>query len=270
MRAMAMLLVFFMGLTAAFPAWSQESIENSAVLPAPLQKVGIEQRLDENIPLELAFTDEGGNSVQLKDYFGKKPVILAFVYYECPALCTLVLNGLLRTLRALSFSIGREFEVVTVSFDPGETAELAKVKKQAYVDSYHRPGASEAWHFLTGTESSIRRLTKAVGFNYVYDAKTDEFAHASAIMVLTPKGKIARYFYGIEYSVRDLKWALMEASQNRIGSLVDQVMIFCFHYDPTSGKYGFAIMNTLRVAGLLTVLLLGGFIFLMLRREHVS
>jgi len=227
--------------------------------PEFLDQIGIDQRLDEQVPLDIPFLDERGNEVRLSDYFGQRPVVLALVYYECPMLCTEVLNGLLRSLRALSFTAGQEFEVLTVSFDPEETPVLALTKKRMYLERYNRPGAADGWHFLTGSEESIRQLTEAVGFRYVYVSARDQFAHASGIMVLTPEGKISRYFYGVEYPTRDLRLGLVEAAANRIGTAVDQVLLLCFHYDPTTGKYGFVIMNAIRFAAFATVVGLGMF-----------
>ena len=227
--------------------------------PEFLSQIGIDQRLDEQVPLDLDFRNEQGKEIRLGDYFGEKPVILVLVYYECPMLCTEVLNGVLRSLRALSFTAGQEFDVVTVSFDPEETPVLALTKKRMYLERYNRPGAADGWHFLTGSEESIRRLTEAVGFRYVYVPARDQFAHASGIMVLTPTGKVSRYFYGVEYPTRDLRLGLVEAAANRIGSAVDQVLLLCFHYDPTTGKYGFVIMNAIRFAALVTVVGLGMF-----------
>jgi protein SCO1 len=241
--------------------------ESSTKLPKALEGVKIEQRLNQTVPLDIDFVDEQGKPVQLKDYFGKKPVVLALVYYECPMLCTLELNGLLRALRAMPLNLGEDFEIVTVSFDPGETPQLATTKKAEYTKQYGRPGVDAAWHFLTGKQASIERLTKAVGFEYKYDPKTDLFSHASAIMVLTPEGRLSKYFYGIEYSARDLRLGLVEASAGKIGSPVDEILLYCFHYDPSTGKYGVVIMNVLRLAGVATVLILGGFILLMLRRD---
>jgi len=227
--------------------------------PEFLDQIGIDQRLDEQVPLDLTFRNEQGKEIRLGDYFSEKPVILVLVYYECPMLCTEVLNGVLRSLRALSFTAGQEFDVVTVSFDPEETPTLALTKKRLYLERYNRAGAADGWHFLTGSEESIRRLTEAVGFRYVYVPARDQFAHASGIMVLTPQGKLSRYFYGVEFPTRDLRLGLVEAAANRIGSAVDQVLLLCFHYDPTTGKYGFVIMNAIRFAALLTVLGLGMF-----------
>jgi protein SCO1/2 len=224
--------------------------------------------LNEQVPLDLTFRDETGKNVQLRDYFGEKPVILSLVYYECPMLCSLVLNGLLRSLRALAFTAGEEFNVVTVSFNPVETPPLAAAKKEAYLQNYGRPGATAGWHFLTGEEEAIQQLTRAVGFRYVYDPASKQYAHASGIIVLTPQGKIARYFYGIEYAPRDLRLGLVEASANKIGSPIDQVLLFCFHYDPAGGKYSLIIMNVIRLAGLATVLALGAFMFVLFRRDQ--
>jgi protein SCO1/2 len=236
--------------------------------PPMLREVGIDQKLSAPLPLDLSFQDETGQTMQLRQYFGKKPVVLAFVYYECPMLCTQVLNGLVESLRTLSFDVGKQFEVITVSFDPGETPKLAAEKKANYLRQYERSGAASGWHFLTGDSAAIRQLTSAVGFRYKYDAITDQFAHASGIMVITPEGKITRYFYGIEYPARDLRLALVEASENKIGSPVDQLLLYCFHYDPLTGKYGLVIMNVLRVAGIATVMALGMFMIVMFRRDR--
>jgi protein SCO1/2 len=235
---------------------------------AVLDQIGIDQRLGAELPLELGFRDESGRGIRLGELVKDKPVVLSFVYYECPMLCTEVLNGLLRSLRALSFDVGREFDVITVSFDPAETPELARAKKEEYLARYDRPGAASGWHFLTGEEDSIRALTRAVGFRYLYLPDRDEFAHASGVMVLTPAGKVSRYFYGIDYATRDLRLGLVEASSHRIGSAVDQILLYCFHYDPTTGKYGMVILNVLRLAGLATVAALGSFIWVSHRRER--
>lgn len=228
----------------------------------------IDQKLDAQIPLDLEFKDEAGRDVHLQDYFGQRPVVLVMAYYECPMLCTLVLNGLVRALNVVNLDMGKDFDVVTVSFDPGETPDLAAAKKASYVSQYRRTGAEEGWHFLTGSEDSIRRLTDAVGFRYAYDAKRDEYAHASAIMVATPDGKLSKYFYGVEYSGRDLRLGLVDASERRIGSAVDFVLLWCYHYDPLTGKYGLAIIRAVRVAGALTVLALAGFVIRALRQDR--
>lgn len=240
-------------------------------LPAshnPLPNVGFDQRLDEQIPLDLTFKDETGKIVRLQEYFGDKPVILSLSYYDCPMLCTLVLNGLVRTLRALSFSAGNEFTVLTVSFDPREKPPLAAEKKKTYLGSYRRPSAENGWHFLTGDEDAIQKLTSAVGFRYTFDQQSNQFAHASGILVITPQGKISHYFYGIEYAPRDVRLGLIEASAGKIGSAVDQVLLLCFHYDPAVGKFGLVIMRVVQLAGFATMLVLGSYIFIMLRRER--
>ena len=247
------------------PTWAHHNAEHG---PTLIQDIGFDQRLNAQVPLDLVFRDETGRSVPLREYFGQKPVILALAYYECPMLCTLVLNGLLRSLRALSFDVGNQFSVVTVSFDPMEKPTIAAAKKAVYMQQYERPGASGGWHFLTGDEASIRQLTQAVGFRYAYDAQKNQYAHATGIMVLTPQGKISRYFYGLEYSSRDLRLGLVEASANQIGSPVDHVLLYCYQYDPTTGKYGILIMNVIRLGGLATALALGTFMFVMFRADR--
>jgi len=233
----------------------------SDVVPPQLRGVGIDQNLNAQVPLDLTFHDESGKPVRLEQYFQEgKPVILNLVYYECPMLCTLVLNGLTSALRALSFDVGKQFEVVTVSFSPEETPALAASKKKTYLDEYRRPGADAGWHFLTGEAAAIETLARSVGFRYRYDPAVKQFAHAAAIMVLTPKGRVARYFYGVEYSPRDLRFGLIEAAENRIGNRIDQLLLYCFHYDPATGKYSATILAVLRVAAAATVLGLLGFI----------
>ncbi|MEE8201063.1 MAG: SCO family protein [Candidatus Acidoferrales bacterium] len=233
-----------------------------------LGQIGLEQRLNHPLPLELEFRDEAGRTVRLGDYFGERPVVLALVYYRCPQLCPMVLTGMVKSLRTLSFEAGQEFEVVTVSIDPSETPEIAAEKKRLLLRQYDRPGTEAGWHLLTGEEAAIQRLAEAVGFRYFYDPNTKLYAHAAGLMLATPEGRLARYFYGIEHSGRDLRLGLVEASQNQIGSVVDQVLLYCYHYDPTTGKYGLVIMNILRVAGLATVLALGIFLVVSLRRER--
>jgi len=206
--------------------------------------------------------------VRLGDFFGEKPVVLSLVYYECPMLCTLSLNGLVSAMDVLTFDAGDEYEVVTLSFEPKETPELARAKKSGYLERYAREGAADGWHFLTGDEDQIRRVTEAVGFRYAWDAETQQYAHPSGILVITPQGRIARYLYGIEYAPKDLRLALVEASEEEIGSPIDQVLLFCYQYDPTTGRYGAAAINLLRAAGVLTVLALGGFWAVMFRRER--
>lgn len=236
--------------------------------PGILSRIAIDQRIGHQVPSDIPFVDENGRDVMLGDYFGKRPVVLALVYYECPMLCTQVLNGLVSALGVLNFEAGREFDVVAVSFNPKEGPGLASQKKAAYLERYGRPKSAAGWHFLTGSQASIDRLTDAVGFRYEYDEKIGQFAHGAAIEVLTPKGAIAKYFYGIEYSPRDLRLGLIEASDERIGSVVDDVLLFCYHYDPSSGKYGTSILRMVRAGGVLTVLAFAIFLTLSLRRDH--
>ena len=240
---------------------------NSKAIPLILRGVGIDQRLGQPLPLDLRFRDENGTSVALGDAFGKKPVVLALVYYQCPMLCTMVLNGLLDSLKQVKFDAGEQFNVVAVSFDPSEKPELARAKKAVYVGLYGRPKAAQGWHFLTGDEASIRELAQAVGFRYNYDPGTRQFAHAAAVMVVTPEGRLARYFYGIQYPARDLRLALVEASANKIGSPIDQLLLFCCEYNPTTGKYGFIVARVLQLAGAATVLAVGTLMLLLFRRE---
>ncbi|MEO8682863.1 MAG: SCO family protein [Vicinamibacterales bacterium] len=239
-------------------------------VPGVLGKVSFEQRLDAQLPLDLVFKDETGRDVKLGDYFGKKPVVLTFVYYECPMLCTQVLNGLASALSVIDESIGKEFEVVTVSFDPRETPVLAAGKKQAYLDRYKRAGAERGWHFLTGQQASIEALTRAAGFSYAWDESTQQFAHASGVVVATPDGKLANYFFGIDYSPRDLKFALIEASEGKIGKFAEKVLLYCYHYDPATGQYGFIAMRAVRIGGAVTLVALVGFVFVSLRRERAA
>jgi protein SCO1/2 len=228
--------------------------------PDAAREVGIDQKLDSPVPLDLRFRDEAGAEVRLGDYFRDKPVVLVLAYYRCPKLCNVVLNAMLQTFREMSFTVGKEFEVVTVSFDPRETPELAAAKKQGYVEKYGRDGADAGWHFLTGEKSQIDALADAVGFRYRYVEKEDLYAHASGIMVLTPKGRVSRYFYGISYSPRDLRFGLIEASQNKIGSPADQaLLLLCLHYDAKTGKYT-TVMGWVRGASALTVVALLGFL----------
>jgi protein SCO1 len=236
--------------------------------PGVLAAIAFEQRLDAQIPADLAFRDDSGQTVHLGDYFSHKPVILTLNYYACPMLCPLVLEGLLRSLRVLSFNIGEQFDVVTVSIAPGETAALAATTKARYIRDYGRPEAARGWHFLTGDQESIQRLTEVVGFRYAYDAAKDQYAHAAGIMVLTPQRKIARYIYGLEFSPRDLRLALVEAAANTIGSPVDQLLLFCYQYDPTTGRYTLVVRRTLQLGGLATVLGLATFMIVMFRRDH--
>ena len=253
------------------PAQQSYSMKDTALkakLPDALQGVGIEQKLDQLVPLNLMFRDEANRPVPLSTFFHGKPVLLALVYYRCPMLCTQILNGVVSSLKAVSFNPGRDFEVVSVSFDPKDTPDVAADKKASYLKRYGRANTANGFHFLTGDEASIKALTDAVGFHYKYDPVTDQFAHASGIMILTPEGRLSRYFYGVEYAPRDVRLGLVEASANKIGTPVDEILLFCFHYDPGTGKYGAIAMNTLRLAGAGFVLICGGFLLLAWRRDH--
>jgi protein SCO1 len=232
-----------------------------------LNEIGVDQKLNVPVPLDLTFKDETGNDVKLRDFFDRKPVILSLVYYECPMLCSMTLNGLVKSMRPLAFNIGDDFEVVTISFDPNEKHDLAAAKKDVYVKDYGRAGAEKGWHFLTGSADSIERLTQAVGYRYQWDKYTKQWAHVSAIVILTPDGRVSQYLYGIEFSSRDLRLSLVQASQNRIGTLVDRILLYCYHYNPETGKYGIVIMNTVRIASLATVVALAAFIVFSRRRE---
>jgi len=234
-----------------------------------LKDVGIDQHLDAQLPLDLKFVDENGRDVTLGQYFnGKRPVVLALVYYECPMLCTLTLNGLSSSLEPLTLSAGQDFDVLAVSFDPGETPALAADRRKTFLQRYSRGHADGGVHFLTGREDAIKALTAAVGFRYVYDAEIDQFAHPAAITILSPAGKVSRYLFGVDFAPKDLKLSLVEATDGKIGTVVDQALLFCYHYDPETGKYGLAIMNLVRLAGALTVVALAGAIVLSLRRER--
>lgn len=241
---------------------------HDASRPIPLRDVEFDQKLDSQVPLDLSFTDERGAPVQLHQYLRGKPIILNFVYYKCRDLCPLLLDGIVRTLRSVSFDIGDEFDVLTVSIDPSDTAALAAAQKKDFIGRYGRAGSERGWHFLTGEEATIRILAEAVGFHYSFDSKTGEFAHAAGIVLLTPAGKTSRYFYGIEFSPRDVRLGLVEAAEGKIGTAIDQLLLFCYHYDPVTGKYGPFVTNLVRLGGLITVIALGGFILWMLRRER--
>ncbi len=232
--------------------------------------IRIDQKLDTQVPLDLSFVNSVGQTVQLADLLLGRPAILNLVYYECPMLCTQVLNGLLRSIKVLSLDVASDYDIITVSIDPTETSALAKAKKKEYVGRYRRDGAENGWHFLTGTQDQITRLADAVGFRYEFDKETDNYAHASGIMVLTPEGRLARYFYGIDYAPKNLRLGLIEASQNNIGNPVDQLLLLCFQYDPSTGQYSLAVFNTVRVAGAITVAVLVSFVVLMLRRDRRS
>ncbi len=242
--------------------------ESKTVAPPGLEGVGIDQRLNEQVPLDLTFKDETGRTVKLGDYFhADRPVILNLVYFECPMLCTEVLNGLTSALKVMKFQPGKEFEVVTVSIDPREGPALAATKKASYLKRLGHPEAAAGWHFLSGEQAQISALADAVGFRYRYDKKLDQFAHAAGIMLLTPEGKVAQYYYGVEYSAKDMRLGIVEASKNHIGSLADQVLLYCYHYDPRTGRYGATVTNIVRLAGLTTVIVLGSALVLLFKQE---
>ena len=249
----------FVALMMAPVLAAKESMTPAGQLPRELEGVAFDQRLGEALPHDALFVNEAGSSIRLGELFGKRPVILAPVYYECPMLCSLELNGLLKALRAMKLTAGKDFDVITFSIDPGETPSMAAEKKAHYLGLYGRDAAAEGWSFLSGDLAAIESITEAIGYSYRYDPETDLYRHAAGIVVVTPGGITSQYFYGVEYSARDLQFALIEAADGRIGGLVDAILLYCFHYDPVTGKYGLVIMNVLRLAGLATVFLLGGF-----------
>jgi protein SCO1/2 len=257
--------LLFSLIVAALPITSVRAGEPSS----PVPDVGIDQHLNVQVPLELNFRDELGRTVQLGDYLGTKPIILVFAYYQCPMLCPLVLDGVVKSLRVLSFDAGKQFAVVIVSFAPNETPTLAAAKKEQIIQQYARPEAAAGWHFLTGDETAIARLTQTVGFRYAYDRKHEQYAHAAGIVVLTPQGRIARYFYGIEFAPRDLRLGLVEATANKIGTVADQLLLLCYHYDPTTGKYTALTLSVLRIGGAMTIVALGSFIVIAGRRDKL-
>ena len=262
----------------AAPAWAQRAAPaarpapeaTAGALPAELKEVGFDQRLGEQVPLDLTFRDADGSEVRLAELVDDKPVILSLVYYECPMLCDLTLSGLAQSLKPLELSAGDEFDVVTVSFDPGEGPEVAAAAKRRYLPRYGRTEASDGWYFLTGDEANIRRLADAVGFRYSYDAESDEYAHAAGIVMLTPSGEISRYFFGTDHPSKDLRLGLVESGEGEVGTAIDQILLYCFHYDPVLGRYSAATMNLVRAGGIVTVLALALFIVVMLRRERRS
>jgi protein SCO1 len=266
-----MLTVALLAATALGQAMTKGMMSPPAnVRPAHLQNVGIEQRMDAQVPPDLAFVDDAGHNVKLGDYFGKKPLILNLVYYNCTMLCGEALAGLSGSMKMVKFDVGDQFDVITVSFNPQETPAIAAAKKQEYLKRYGRAGAAAGWHFLTGPAESINALTKAVGFQYQYDSKNNQYAHATAIMVLTPQGHISRYFYGVDYPPKDLRMGLVEASQGKIGNAVDQVLLYCYHYDPATGKYGAVVNNILRLGGGLTIVMLAALLFILFRLEKAA
>ena len=236
-------------------------------MPPALQNVGFEPPLNGRMPLDLYFRDETGRDVQLREFFGQKPVVLAFVYYNCPMLCDQVQMGVVGALRMLSFNPGRDYEVVFISFDPSDTPELAADKKKAAVKRFNRPETVAGWHFLTGSQESIEAATSAANFRFRYDAKSKLFAHASGVMLLTADGRISRYFYGVEYPGRDMRLGLVDASAGKIGTPIDHVLLFCYHYDPSSATYSASILRIIRLGSILTVLSIVGGIWFSRRRE---
>ena len=240
---------------------------SSNTMPTALREIGFDQNIDQKLPLDATFRDESGQTVTLGSYYGKRPVLLAFIYYECPMLCTQVLNAMTATISTMSLTAGKDFELVLVGIDPRETPAQAAAKKTEYLRRYKRQGAEAGWHFLTGDEPQIQRVAKAAGFRYAWDEQTQQYAHPTGIIVTTTDGRLARYLFGIEYGPRDLNLSLVEASEGKVGSFADQLLLFCYHYDPMTGRYGIYVMRTLRVAGVATVLLIGTFIVVMVRRE---
>jgi protein SCO1/2 len=236
-------------------------------VPPQFKEVTFAQRLNQRLPLEAQFKDEAGRTVALGDYFGQKPVVLAFVYYECPMLCSQVMNGISSALKVVPFTPGEEFEVVLVSFDPRDTPEAANAKKRAHLAYWSAENTADGWHFLTGDEETIRRVTSAAGFTYTWDEKTGQFAHVSGVLTTTPDGRLSRYFYGVEYSPKELRMALVESSEGRVGSPVEELLLYCFQYDPTTGRYGLVVMNLVRLGGLLTLAGILTFVFVMRRRD---
>lgn len=260
----------FITLAAAQVPAPRELAPVANTRPRILDQARIEQRLGAQLPLDTAFKDEEGRTVKLGDYFGKRPVLVAFVYFSCPMLCSQVMNGLTSALDAMTFTAGKEFDVIAISFDPRDTPATAADAKAKYLHRYGRKGSESGWHFLTGDAKSIAATTEAAGFHYVWDDKTQQFAHASGMMVATPQGKLAQYFYGIEFSPRDLRLAMVESSEERIGTVVDALTLYCYHYDPASGKYGAVIMNIMRVGAIATMLALGSFMLVMFRRDRAG
>ena len=239
----------------------------SQTMPLALREIGFDQNIDQRVPLDTAFRDERGATVHLGDYFGNRPVVLVFAYYDCPMLCTMVINGLSSALGVMNLNPGRDFEIVTVSFNPRDTPATATAKKAAYLERYRRPGAAEGWHFLTGDQPEIARLTSAAGFRYAWDEQTKQYAHPSGVIVLTPDGRLSKYLFGIEYGPRDLRLGIVEASAGKVGTAADALLLYCYHYDPMTGRYGLVIMRAIRMAGAVTVFAIGAFIVVMIRRE---
>lgn len=249
--------------------YDPNDVGTSNGMPEIMKKVGIEQRLNEQVPFDTEFKDEKGKTVKIGEYFGKRPVILALVYYECPMLCNEVLNGLTGSLKGLTFSAGKEFDVLAISFDARENdkPDLAERKKQGYLERYERVGSENGWHFLTGTQDSIDKVAEAVGFRYEFDKESNQFAHNGGIMVITPEGKISRYFYGIDYAPKDVKFAIMDSSQEKIGNPAEQLLLYCYHYDPSKGKYGLQILSVLRLISIAMLIGMGAMFFVYWRKN---
>jgi protein SCO1/2 len=269
-----LMLVFF-----AYPLYAGDAIMSkgevqgwvrNSGLPKALKAVGYDQHLDQQLSLDAPVVDENGNHTTLGSFFGKKPVVFVMAYYECPMLCTQVMNGVFGSLKAVPFKAGQDYDVISLSINPNEGPELALKKKNAYVNGYHQQEFASGYHFLTAPQSTIDLIAKQTGFRYSYDSVAKQFAHAAGMIVMTPQGKISRYFYGIEFAPRDVKFGLMEASQEHIGTVVDQVLLYCYHYDPATGKYGAAITNLLRIGGGLTILFIGGLFYNLRRRTKAQ
>jgi protein SCO1/2 len=254
------------GFPGGYYGQQQRSGSVSTEVPPQLREVTFKQRLNEPLPLDAVFRDETGRVVALRDVFGSRPVVLAFVYFQCPMLCSQVMNGISSAAKVLPFTVGRDYDVVLISFDPRDTPDTAAAKKREHGDKWPE-GDARAWHLLTGDEAAIRRVTSAAGFTYRWDERSGQFAHVSGILVATPDGRLSRYFYGVEYSPKELRLALVESGEGRVGSLIDELILYCFHYDPESGRYGLLVMNLIRLGGVMTMLFIGGFILLMRRRE---
>jgi protein SCO1/2 len=258
------------GYPSSYRAYAGERGDNekpAGVTPPQFEDVTFKQRLDEKLPLDATFRDENGTTVKLGDYFGQKPVVLAFVYYQCPMLCTQVMNGLSSALSVMPFEPGRDFEIVLVSFDSRETPVMAAAKERAHLQYWSAEDEAAGWHLLTADEETVRRVTSSAGFTYRWDEATGQFAHVSGILVATPDGTLSRYFYGVEFSPKELRLALVESGEGKVGSAIDELLLYCFHYDPESGRYGLLVMNLIRLGGVLTMAFIGGFILIMRRRE---
>ncbi len=266
--AIAAILSLCGSLRADAPFVPKSGLVTEGADTALLKNVKFDQHLGVQLSLDTPFRDEKGNTVALREYFGKRPVVFALVYHDCPMLCNVVLNNLVSSLRSLEFTPGVEYDILTISIAPNETPQLASAKRRGYATKFGKLETLNHWHFLTGDETNIRKIADEVGFQYAYDPKTAQYAHASGIMILTPEGKVSRYFYGVDYPTRDLRFGIMEASDEKIGSPIAQVLLMCFHYDPATGKYSLAVMRVLQGAGILTLMLLGVSIVRMLRRER--